>query len=188
LEQRKTPIQGWYANLLVWRDVWMKRQSGYFTFPVTLLYGLRAALDLMFSISLPELYRRYAVVARAIRQAVLEMGLELVANCRECPGCDATHRFCADTVTAIRYPPGVCHEDFAQLMHDYYGISIAGTYGPLAGKAFRVGPAGLLQVERGFTLHLLSSMGLALRQLGFPAPVEQGLVVADEILAELESP
>jgi alanine-glyoxylate transaminase/serine-glyoxylate transaminase/serine-pyruvate transaminase len=185
LERRQTPIQAWYTNLLVWREVWMKRQSGYFTFPSSLVFGLRAALDQMFDMSLPVLYRRYTLVAKAIRYAVSEMGLELVVSGHDCPGCDSTGRFCADTATAIRYPPNVRHEDFAQLMHSQYNISIAGTYGPFAGKAFRVGPTGLLQIGRGFTLNLLSCMGMAFQQLGFPANVDRVLSVADAILAEL---
>ena len=185
LERRKTPIRAWYSNLLVWREIWMKRQSGYFTFPTSIVFGLRAALDQMFDMSLPVLYRRYALVAKAIRYAVSEMGLELVVSGHNCPGCDSPARFCADTATAIRYPPNVRHEDFAQMMHNQYGMSIAGTYGPLADRAFRVGPTGLLQIRRGFTLNLLSCMGMAFRQLGFPADVDRALAVADGILAGL---
>jgi aspartate aminotransferase-like enzyme len=70
-------------------------------------------------------------------------------------------------------------------MHSQYNISIAGTYGPYAGKAFRVGPTGLLQIRRGFTLNLLSCMSMAFQQLGFPASVDGALSVADAILAEL---
>ena len=179
LEQRTTPIQGWYSNLLVWRDVWLGRQSGYFTFPTSLVFGLRAALDQMFSITLPELYRRYAVVSKAIRLSVSEMGLELVVCGRNCPGCDSPGRFCADTVTAIKRPPDISHTDFAGLMHQKYGISIAGTYGPLADKAFRVGPTGLLQLSPRYILNLLCCMGMALRELGFPGRVEEALSVAN---------
>ncbi len=185
LEQRKAPIQGWYANLLVWRDIWMKRQSGYFTFPVTLVLGLRAAMDQMFEISLSELYHRYALIAKGIRHAVMEMGLELVVSCSSCPGCDSPGLLCSNTATAIRHPSDIKHDNFAQLMHDKYNISIAGTYGPLAGKAFRVGPTGLLQIRREFTMNLLSCMGMAFQQLGFNAKVDQALSVADGILAEL---
>lgn len=185
LERRKTPIQGWYSNLLVWRDVWIRRQSGYFTFPSSLVFGLRAALDLMFDMTLPTLHHRYTVVAKAIRYGVSEMGLELVSSGHNCPGCDSPRRFCANTATAIRYPPNIRHEDFAQLMHNKYNISIAGTYGPYAGKAFRVGPTGLLQIRREFTLNLLGCMGMAFQHLGFPANVDGALRVADTILSEL---
>ena len=183
LEQREIPIQGWYSSLLVWREVWMRRQSGYFTFPATLVYGLRAALDLMLGEPLAELYRCYMRVARAIRCAAIEMGLEPVPPCRQCPGCEAPGRFCADTVTALRYPKQVQHEAFTQIMHEQYGISLAGTYGPLAGAAFRVGPTGLMQVQKAFTQRLLSSMGMAFRRLGLPVRVEHALATAEAILA-----
>ena len=163
----------------------MKRQSGYFTVPTTIVFGLRAALDLMFAMTLPELHRRYEVVAKAIRYAVSEMGLELVASGHNCPGCDSPGRFCADTVTAIRYPAGIKHEDFARIMHMKYGTSIAGTYGPLANKAFRVGPTGLLQIRRGFTLNLISCMGMAFEDLGLSVDLNRALKTANSLLAGL---
>jgi aspartate aminotransferase-like enzyme len=184
IERRETPIRGWYASLLVWREVWLKRQSGYFTFPTSLLFGLRAALDLMFAMGLPELYRRYATVAKAIRCGVIELGLEPVPCGRHCPGCDAVGRFCADSATAIRYPSNIRHEDFSRVMHEQYGISIGGTYGPLAHAAFRVGPTGLLQIRREFALNLLACLGLGLKQLGVACNVERALTVADSILGK----
>jgi len=185
LERRPTPIQGWYTSLLVWRDVWMRRQSGYFTFPTSLVFGLRAALDQMFAMSLPTLHRRYAIVSKAIRYGVSEMGLELVPSGNGCPGCASPGQFCANSATAVRYPAGVRHEDFARIMHSDYEMSIAGTYGPYAGKAFRVGPTGLMQIHRGFTLNLLTCMGRAFQTLGVTTDVGRALSVADAILAEL---
>jgi len=183
IEGRQVPIQAWYTNLLVWREVWMRRESGYFTFPVSLVFGLRAALDLMFDMGLPELYRRYEKVARAIRAAARAMGLELVAYDPSAPSSSASEQHFANTVTAIRHPAGIRHEDFARLMQAQYGLSIAGTYGPLAGRAFRVGPTGLLQIQPGFTMNLIGCMGMAFRQLGFHAEIERSLAAANEILA-----
>ncbi len=187
MERRKTAIQGWFTSLLVWREVWLKRQSGYFTFPVSVLFGLRAALDQMFAPGLDNLYLRYQIVSKAIRYGASALGLELVPSGHQCPGCDAKNHYCADTVTAIRYPPQIHHEDFAKLMHEKYNISIAGTYGPLSGVAFRVGPTGLMQIRREFTLNLISCMGMVLRQLGFSTNIDQALAVTDAILTGLPS-
>jgi aspartate aminotransferase-like enzyme len=111
------------------------------------------------------------------------MGLELVACDPPSPNSSASGQHYANTVTAIRYPPDIQHEDFARLMQAQYGLSIAGTYGPLAGQAFRVGPTGLMQIQRGFTMSLIGCMGMAFRQLGFHADVERALTAADAILA-----
>jgi aspartate aminotransferase-like enzyme len=136
----------------------------------------------MFDIGLEELYRRYSSTAKAIRYAVSEMGLELVPSGHACPGCDSPDRYCANTATAIRYPDGIQHEALSRIMREKYNISIAGTYGPLAGKAFRLGPTGLQQIQNGFTLNLLGCLGMALQQLGFPVNVDKALAVADKIL------
>jgi len=133
----------------------------------------------MFSMTLPGLYSSYATGSKAIRMAVSEMGLDLVVCGRNCSGCDSPLRYCADTVTAIKYPPNVTHNDFSQLMHKKYGISIAGTYGELAESAFRVGPTGLMQLGPQYTLNLLCCMGMTLREIGFPANVERALVTAN---------
>lgn len=186
-QKRTSPIQGWYTNLLVWRSVWMERQSGYFTFPTSLVFGLRAALDLLFGRSLPDLYRRYVLVARAVRRSLLAMGLELAPSCSECPGCESPGRLCADTVTTVRCPPGIRPGDLAQLLSEKYHISIAGTYGPLAASAFRVGPTGIMQLDPGFTVQLLTCLGLALKQFERPVRLEDGLAVAAEILSGLDA-
>jgi alanine-glyoxylate transaminase/serine-glyoxylate transaminase/serine-pyruvate transaminase len=184
VEKRKNSIKGWYTSLLVWREVWMKRQPGYFTFPTSLLFGLRAALDIMFDMGLSELYRRYDVVARSIRQGVIEMGSLPLPACECCPGCNSSERICANTVTAIKYPTGIQHEDFARLMHYDYNLTIAGTYGAYMGKAFRVGPTGLEQIQRDFPLHLLNCMGLAFKRLGINVNLDKALTLSDAILSK----
>jgi aspartate aminotransferase-like enzyme len=181
LEARQATMRGWYTNLLLWRQVWLRRQAGYFTFPTSLVFGLRAALDMMYNIGLPELYQRYARVARAIRSAVKSMGLRLVAEQSRENG-ETSENFCANTATAIYYPPGVSHADFSRLMHETYQISVAGTYGELADKVFRVGPTGLLQIAPSFTLHLISCMGLAFRRLGYQVDIDKALAAADQAL------
>jgi aspartate aminotransferase-like enzyme len=186
IEQRTTSIRGWYTSLPVWRRVWMERESGYFTFPSSVLFGLRASLDQIFAIGLQELYRRYAVVSKAIRQGVKEMGLKLIADDDQADRIGISSRsFCANTVTAVYLPEGLSYEAFAQVMDERYDIGVAGTYGEFAGRAFRVSPTGLAQLKPGNVIRLVASLGLTLRQLGITAPVERALWATDAILADL---
>jgi aspartate aminotransferase-like enzyme len=186
IQQRTTPIRGWYTSLLVWRRVWMERESGYFTFPSSVLFGLRASLDQILDIGLQELYRQYAVVSKAIRQGVKEMGLKLIADDDQAHSRGSSSRsFCANTVTAVYLPEGLAYEAFAQVMDERYDIGVAGMYGEFAGKAFRVGPTGLAQLKPGNVIRLVASLGLTLRQLGIAAPVERALRATDAILADL---
>lgn len=182
IESRGVPIKAWYGSLLVWREVWMRRQPGYFTFSSSILFGLRSALDQIFARDPEAVYHQYATSAKAIRLSLRQMGLDLVVDGTACPGCDTAGQFCANTVTAVRYPAGLDHEWFAKLILDRFGIAIAGTYGELALKAFRVGPTGLVQIQPGNVIRLVASLGLGFQESGGSVDVGAALSVADSIL------
>jgi aspartate aminotransferase-like enzyme len=69
------------------------------------------------------------------------------------------------------------HNEFSRILHEIFEISVASTFGDLAGKVFRVGPAGLLQISPTFTLHLTSSLDLAFRRMGHPVDIDEALAV-----------
>ena len=54
------------------------------------------------------------LAAKAIRWGVSEMGLWLTIDGRDCPGCNASERFCIGTRTDIRMPSGVDSRQFIQ--------------------------------------------------------------------------
>jgi len=71
-------------------------------------------------------------------------------------------------LTTITVPDGIDDDAVRRrLLHDY-GIEIAGRFGPLKGKIFRVGLMGAGSTPRN-VLTFLSALGEALRAEGYRA-------------------
>ena len=156
MEQRKTPIAGWYSNLLWWKGSWIEKTRAGFSFPATLVFGVREVLDWIFEQGLPQLYERYAVAGSAIREGLMAAGLKLVPDLSAC----------ANSVTVVFYPKGVKEKDFRELLYKRYHIGVSATYGPLAGKAFRTGPVGMVQLRPYNVMALVASVCAAMTELG----------------------
>ena len=94
--------------------------------------GLKAALDLISSEGLESCFQRHLEVAGYCRDRLQKLGLALFP---------APHAVPSPTVTAIRVPDGVSWVKLdARLRED--GLVAGGSFGPLAGKVFRLGHMG----------------------------------------------
>jgi aspartate aminotransferase-like enzyme len=183
MERRRTPISGWYTSLLVWRDMWLRRNRPYYTYSASLVYGLQAALKLLLARGAQDLYRRYEDRSLALRCGLRAMELQMVPPCERCPGCQEGERFCADTVTAVRYPAGVAPAQFDAALLKRYGVTVAGGLGSNVGKIFRLGPTGLVQLQCAVILDMLCHVAEALIECGARLDLKRGMQVAAEILA-----
>lgn len=184
ISKRRNSVVGWYTSLLLWKDMWVERKRPWFSYSVSLVFALRAVLDWIFEQGFESIFKRYEIAARAIRTGVLSMGLSLVPDCCKCAGCTSPKKICADTVTAIRYPDGVHHEEFSRIMNEKYRISVGGGLGKLDGKIFRVGPTGITQLIPWSIISLLASIGLAMENCGVKVKVDDAIRKAAETLAE----
>ena len=128
MEQRKTPIASFYANILTFKNYYKDKWFPY-TMPISDIYGLGAALDNVLADR--NIYVRHTQIAQAVRTAVVEAGLKLYLDSDYCP-----------TVTVIEVPDGIDSAQFLQHMTEVYGIMIAGCFDYLAGKVFRLGHMG----------------------------------------------
>lgn len=130
LARREAP-KGLYLNLLTWRDSWLQDKSFPYTQPVNDHYALDVALDTALAEG-EALYQRHAEVAEFTREAVQTAGFRLYPDAK----------YAASTVTAIEVPAGVPDADYRHRLLQEYGWQIAGSYGPLAGKVWRIGHMG----------------------------------------------
>ena len=84
MEERKTPIASFYANILVFKDYYKNLWFPY-TMPISDIYGLRTALENVKAD--PDRYERHKQMGELTRRTVKEMGLSLyrveafVADC-----------------------------------------------------------------------------------------------------------
>ncbi len=98
--------------------------------PLSIMFQLDAALDLMDSLGPGGVYARRAEVAGMIRNMVERNGLEIYAR-RQGNG-----------ITAVLAPDGMDVDRFRRRLEVDYSILIAGVLGPLKGKMFRIGHVG----------------------------------------------
>lgn len=129
MEERKTPIASFYANILVFKDYY-KNQWFPYTMPISDIYGLRAALENV-KAECDSLWERHAKLGQMTRQAVQDMGLELYLE-------DGY----SNTVTVIKVPEGIQASDILETMKRDYNIMIAGSFDVLTGQVIRIGHMG----------------------------------------------
>jgi alanine-glyoxylate transaminase/serine-glyoxylate transaminase/serine-pyruvate transaminase len=105
--------------------------------PQNLLFGLEAALGLIFSEGLDAVWRRHAQLAKAVQAAVegwREGGaLDLFAQ-------DPASR--SASVTTVAVAPGIDVDALRAVARERFQVAIAGGLGPLAGRVFRIGHLG----------------------------------------------
>jgi aspartate aminotransferase-like enzyme len=94
--------------------------------------ALHAAAELILDEGLENSYNRHDVVARMCRRRLVEMGIDLF------PAADAIP---SPTVTAASIPEGFTWEAWDRRLRQS-GLVVAGSYGPLAEKVFRLGHMG----------------------------------------------
>jgi alanine-glyoxylate transaminase/serine-glyoxylate transaminase/serine-pyruvate transaminase len=127
--------------------------------PLNLIFGLEAALGLIFDEGEEQVFARHRLLARAVHAAVQgwasegELGLFVrVPECRSV------------SVTTIALPAGVDVEELRTTARERFQVAVAGGLGPLTGRAFRIGHLG--DQNPAQLLGALGGVQAALRVLG----------------------
>jgi alanine-glyoxylate transaminase/serine-glyoxylate transaminase/serine-pyruvate transaminase len=109
--------------------------SGQFPYtPATnLLFGLRAALDLLAKEGMQNVFRRHARHARATRAAVQAWGLEVLCV-------EPEHQ--SNVLTAVLMPEGVSADGFRAHMVTRFNMSLGNGLSKLKDRVFRIGHLG----------------------------------------------
>lgn len=129
MEDRKTPIAAFYANILLFKDYY-ENQAFPYTMPVSDINGMRAALENYFEME-DTIYDRHARIAAATRKALTEGGVPLYLE-----------KGWSNTVTCIAVPEGITDMEILEGMERDYNIMISGCFDVLAGKIVRIGHMG----------------------------------------------
>lgn len=93
---------------------------------------LNKAAQILLAEGLEASYKRHESAAHYCRERLSSMGLDLFPAEQALP---------SPTVTAVRVPPGQVWEDLDRRFREK-GLAVGGSYGPLAGKVFRLGHMG----------------------------------------------
>ncbi|MEA2953581.1 MAG: alanine-glyoxylate transaminase / serine-glyoxylate transaminase / serine-pyruvate transaminase [Alphaproteobacteria bacterium] len=118
-----------------WEDMITMNKIGFFPYtPATqMLQGLAVAIDMLHEEGLDNVFARHDRLAEATRRAVRAWGLEII--CREA-------KYYSPTVTAILMPEGHNGDAFRNLALEKFNVSYGASFGPFAGKMFRIGHLG----------------------------------------------
>ncbi len=177
LRARKTKVQSWYFDLTTTMNYWGKERTYHHTPPISLIYGLREALRLVLEEGLETRWERHRQNQQALIAGVEAMGLELfVAN--------PADRLI--TVTGVRVPDGIEDVKVRRQLLGEFNIEIAGGFGPLKGKLWRVGLMGYSS-QRTNVLLLLAALEKVLLDQGFRVPAGAGVGAAVRSYGQAES-
>ena len=151
------------------RPMLQSNADGYFPFTpaLSLLYGLREALDMLAEETLPRVYARHARLADGARAAVEAWGLALVAR-------EARAR--SNTVSAVVVPEGTDARTVIDVAFRRYDLSLGGGLARLAGRVFRIGHMG--DLNELMLLGALAGVEMSLADAGMSVELGAGVAVA----------
>jgi alanine-glyoxylate transaminase/serine-glyoxylate transaminase/serine-pyruvate transaminase len=146
---------------------WKRRQAKFSynkfcgTPPQNLLFGIEAALDLLFLEGMDQVIARHALLSRAVHAAV------------ECWGKEGAVRFHCKvpearsvSVTTIELGAGFDPEAMRDVARERFQVAVAGGLGPQTGRAFRIGHLGDLNAP--MVLGCLAGVEAAMTVQGIP--------------------
>ena len=125
-------IQSNYLDLSQLMNYWNEERINHHTEATTLVYGVHEGLRLLLEEGLENVHRRHLLNNQAIVAGVKAMGLEIF-------GAPDTKM---PTVTPVIIPDGVDALAVPRLLLEQFGVEIAGSFGELNGKIWRIGNMG----------------------------------------------
>ena len=159
-----------YLDLNAYRKSVAKDDTPY-TGPVSLIRGLKVAVDEINRIGVETIWKRTALLAEATRAAGGAMDMEVFS------------RQPSDSVTGLLYPGGV-DDSFRTKLQDKYGASIAGGQNELKGKLCRISHMGF--VDPLDTIGLIAAMEYTLADCGVDVEIGKGVAAAVAVLKDWE--
>jgi aspartate aminotransferase-like enzyme len=167
---KKAKLPRFYFDLNLERKNQAKG-SGAFTPAVSLIFGLRASLNMMAREGFDRVYARHARMARATRAAATAMGLKLLAPDSPSPA-----------ATGIFLPDGLDADKVLDYLRDQMGVILAEGQDQLKGKAIRIAHVGYMGAFDVITA--IAALEMALRKFGAEIPFGRGVAAAQEVLME----
>ena len=159
-----------------WRPVLRENEAGFFPYtPATLLlFGLRAALDMLHEEGLEKVFARHRRLADAVRAAVRAWDLEIW-----CADPDAYSHSLTAVVT-----PGLDTGAVIAKARERFGLALGVGLSKLKGKVFRIGHLGSLNELE--VMAVIAGVEMALAECGLRVRLGSGAEAAEESLLAKE--
>jgi len=175
--KRKTKVQSWYFDLTTAMNYWGKERLYHHTPPISLIFALREAMRLVMEEGLEARWERHRMNQHALIAGLEAMGLELFVK-------SPADRL--PTVTAVTIPGGIDDLKVRNQLLDEFNLEIAGGFGPIKGKIWRVGLMGYCS-QKPFVLLFLAALEKVLLDQGFRVPSGAGVGAAVQSYTHAET-
>ncbi|MFN2435059.1 MAG: alanine--glyoxylate aminotransferase family protein [Nitrososphaeraceae archaeon] len=167
----ENPPPSQYLNLKRYFKYYNDSFETPFTPAVSLFYAYQEALNIIIEEGMENRINRHRKCANAFYSGLDALGFT--------PFADADSR--SNVVIAVNYLPGIDDKKFREFISTKFKVLIAGGFGELKGKVFRVGCMG--EVSSYHVMRTLSAISSSMSILGVP-PVKDGLSVANNVLSQ----
>jgi alanine-glyoxylate transaminase/serine-glyoxylate transaminase/serine-pyruvate transaminase len=137
LRARTSPVRSWYLDLKLIHDYSTVSHRYHHTAPISMFYALREALTVIADEGIENRWERHRRSHKLFVKGVEAMGLHLHVP--------EAHRIA--TLNTVCVPENIDEAKVRKRLIEEAGIEIAGGFGPLAGKIFRIGVMGPLATE-----------------------------------------
>ncbi len=165
-----------YLDLAMIMDYWSDKRLNHHTEATSMLYAAHESARVVLEEGLEPCIARHRLTSRALRAGLTAMGLSLFG--------DPDHRMSNVTGVIIPDACGNGEKLRAEMLNDF-GIEIGTSFGPLAGKIWRIGTMGYV-CRKANVLRCLASLDATLRRNGVTPPANAGIDAAYNVYAEVD--
>jgi serine---pyruvate transaminase len=162
-----------YFDLLAYRKAIGDFDTPY-TPAIPLVKALAESLRAIRAVGIENVWAKTGVLARAMREGIEALGLELVATRP------------ADGMTAVYFPENLDGKRFLERIEARFGVKLAGGQGPLRGRAFRIAHFGM--ADELDILSTLAAIELVLVEMGHAVTLGVGVAAASAVFAGSKQP
>ncbi|MBV7562471.1 alanine--glyoxylate aminotransferase family protein [Pseudomonas sp. sia0905] len=144
-----------YFDLGMILDYWGPERLNHHTEATSALFGARECARVLLEEGLDAAIARHKLHGDALLKGIQGMGLETFGNLE--------HKM--NNVLGVVIPEGVHGEQVRQILLQDFGIEIGTSFGPLAGKIWRIGTMGY-NARKDCVMQTLSALEAVLNRLG----------------------
>ncbi|MEK0346751.1 MAG: alanine--glyoxylate aminotransferase family protein [Nitrosopumilus sp.] len=170
----ENPPSTMYFNLARYFQYYEESKHTPFTPALPLLYAYREALTIMLEEGLQNVYKRHKICSDALYSGLSAIGLTPYVVKEE----DRSI-----SIVALNYLDGLEDKTFRNTLANKFRVLVAGGFGDLKGKVFRVGCMG--EVSPYHVMRTISAISSTLAMMGYDTDAQAGLKTAEEKLKAL---
>jgi aspartate aminotransferase-like enzyme len=170
----ENPPSTMYFNLARYFKYYEESKHTPFTPALPLLYAYREALTIMLEEGLQNVYKRHKICSDALYSGLSAIGLTPYV---------AKEEDRSISIVALNYLDGLEDKTFRNTLANKFKVLVAGGFGDLKGKVFRVGCMG--EVSPYHVMRTISAISSTLAMMGYDTDAKAGLKTAEEKLNAL---